>query len=95
MTQVNNSKKNLQSMIDLYSRDITLKEWTIKWVDEMLARAYMLLMERWITWELTKSDSVFLNVLEQISTLHDYTTKEKVVRHEFNIPKIDHNRLWM
>lgn len=95
MTQVNNSKKNLQSMIDLYSKDIAVKDWQIKWVDEMLARAYINLVEKWVTGELTKSDSIFLNVLEQISTLNDYTTKEKVVRHEFDIPKIDPKHLWM
>ena len=95
MTQVNNSKKNLQSMINLYSQDIALKNWQIKWVDEMLARAYVSLVEKWITGELTKSDSIFLNVLEQISALNDYTSKEKVIRHEFDIPKIDPQHLWM
>ncbi len=82
------SKKNVQSMLDTFSNDVEIVWRSVKWVDHLIARSYIDIVERWLKWELSKSDSILLKALDQMSDLMDYTTKEKTINHEFNMPRL-------
>lgn len=82
------SKKNVQSMLDTFSNDVEIIWRSVKWVDHLIARSYIDIVERWLKWELSKSDSILLKALDQMSDLMDYTTKEKTINHEFNMPRL-------
>ncbi len=82
------SKKNVQSMLDTFSNDVEIVWRSMKWVDHLIARSYIDIVERWLKWELSKSDSILLKALDQMSDLMDYTTKEKTINHEFNMPRL-------
>ena len=82
------SKKNVLSMLDTFSNDVEIVWRSVKWVDHLIARSYIDIVERWLKWELSKSDSILLKALDQMSDLMDYTTKEKTINHEFNMPRL-------
>lgn len=58
-------------------------------VNEVLAHSWASLIERWLRWELDKdSDALFIKTLNAVWGLMGYNTKEKIVKHQLDIPKL-------